>query len=59
MLTKDHQTSSLFPPDRTTVPFVEKIVERAKAVPGPTPGYRPYPTAKTVVRGGRDKKEKN
>ena len=32
-----------------TVPIVEKIVERAKAVREPTPGYRPYCTAKTAV----------
>ena len=49
MPTKGHQTSSLFPWGRYTVPVVEKIVERAKAVHGPMPGYRPCHTAEIAV----------
>ena len=49
MPTKDRQTYSLFPWDCTTVPGVENIVEHAKSVHEPTPGYRPYRTAKTAV----------
>ena len=37
-----------------TVPFVEKFVERAKAVRGPTPWYRPYRGAETAVVIGQN-----
>ena len=53
---KDYQTLAKYPlhfcglhARHYTVPIAEKIIEHTEADHEPTPGYRPYRTAKTAV----------